>query len=215
MRLFSRTASAASLIAMLLSSGLAHANLLANGSFEAGAFTPDAHGVQHLDIGSPGPFPIDVWTPFVGGLYWVDNANDYGVTASDGNRSINLYDPFRPLVGIGSLQQSVASTVGTRYELTFDVGAGGVRVEAAGQSADFVGTSGSGWKHSSWIFTATDTTTVVYFQGLVGNSYNLLDNAVLTVAAPVPEPESWAMLLLGLAGLGWRARRLKRSAHYA
>lgn len=214
MSMFSRKVCVTSLVATLLGSGLAHANLLANGSFEGGTFTPDLHGVQHLDV-SAGAFPIDVWTPFVGGLFWVDNANDYGISASDGNRSINLYDPFRPLVGVGSLQQTIVSTIGTRYALTFDVGGGGVRVQAAGQSADFFNTGGSGWQHENWTFTANDTTTVVYFQGLVGNGYNLLDNAVLNVAAAVPEPESWAMLLLGLAGLVWQARRLKRSAHYA
>jgi hypothetical protein len=213
MSMFFRTVCVTSLVASLLSSGMAHANLLANGSFEGGTFTPDTHGVQHLDSGWAGPFPLDIWTPFVGGLFWVDNANDYGISASDGNRSINLYDPFRPLVGVGSLQQTIVSTIGTRYALTFDVGGGGVRVQAAGQSADFFNTGGSGWQHESWTFTANDTTTVVYFQGLVGNSYNLLDNAVLTFAPPVPEPESWAMLLSGLAGLAWQARRLKRSAH--
>ena len=31
--------------------------------------------------------------------------------------------------------------------------------------------------------------------------------AISTVATPVPEPETWAMLMLGAAALGWRQRR--------
>lgn len=198
--------------AALLASGLSHANLLTNGSFEAGTFTPDLHGVQHLDIGA-GPSPLDGWTLFVGGVFWVDNANDYTVVASDGHRSMNLYDPFRPLVRVGSVQQTVASTVGTRYELSFDVGANGnfprptgVRVQAAGQSADFFNTGGSDWQRMSWSFTAIDTTTVVYFVGLLGDGYIGLDNAVLVEASAVPEPSSWALLACGLAFAAWRRR---------
>ncbi|OYV00363.1 MAG: hypothetical protein CFE45_09420 [Burkholderiales bacterium PBB5] len=200
-------AAAASLVVLPV-----HANLLVNGSFEAGSFTPDVHGVQDLGIGAPGPLPLAGWTLFVGDVFWVGNGNTYGIAASDGVRSMSLYDPFRPLVRVGSVQQTIASTIGTAYELSFDVGASasfpgttGMRVQAAGQSADFYNRGGNGWQHHTWSFTAIDTSTVVYFVGLAGDGYIGLDNAVLTAAA-VPEPATAALLSAGL-GLALLRRR--------
>jgi hypothetical protein len=203
--------------AALLAAGPLHANLLSNGSFEAGTFTPDANGVQRLGLGSPGPLPLAGWTLFVGDVFWVGTPNAYGITASDGSRSMNLYDPFRPLVRVGSVQQTVASTVGTRYELSFDVGTNanflrptGVQVQAAGQAAEFYNTGGGGdWQRFTWAFTAIDTSTVIYFAGRFGDGYIGLDNAVLTVAA-VPEPSTWALFAAGLVAVAAAARRLRR-----
>lgn len=201
--------------AALLATGAAHANLLTNGSFEAGTFTPDANGVQHLALGSPGALPLQGWTLFVGDVFWVGTPNAYNISASEGALSMSLYDPFRPLVRVGSVQQTVASTVGTRYTLSFDVGANanfarptGVQVQAAGQAADFYNVaSGPDWQRFAWSFTAIDTTTVVYFAGLLGDGYIGLDNAVLAVAA-VPEPAPWLLLAAGLAAAAWRQRRV-------
>jgi hypothetical protein len=203
-------------VAALLAAGPGHANLLTNGSFEAGTFTPDANGVQRLALGTPGPIPLAGWSLFVGDVFWVGTPNANGIAASDGRLSMNLYDPFRPLVRVGSVQQSLASTVGTRYELSFDVGANsgflrptGVRAQAAGQAADFYNTGSGDWQRFSWSFTATDTTTVIYFAGLLGDGYIGLDNAVLDIAA-VPEPSIWALFAVGLAGVAWRRRSAGR-----
>ncbi len=199
--------------AALLAAGPGHANLLTNGSFEAGSFTPDANGVQQLGLGAPGPLPLAGWTLFVGDVFWVGTPNAYGISSSDGSRSMSLYDPIRPLVRVGSVQQTVASTIGTTYELSFDIGANnnflrptGVRVQAAGQAADFYNTGAADWQRFSWTFTANDTSTVIYFAGLFGDGYIGLDNAVL-VAAAVPEPGTWALLAAGLVGVAWRRRR--------
>lgn len=203
-------------VAALLAADPGYANLLTNGSFEAGTFTPDVNGVQQLALGVPGPRPLAAWSLFVGDVFWVGTPNVYGISASDGSRSMSLYDPFRPLVRVGSLQQTVASTVGTRYELSFDVGANdgflrptGLRVQAAGQAADFYNTGSGDWQRFSWTFTAIDTSTVIYFAGLYGDGYIGLDNAVLTVAG-VPEPSTWALLAAGLAGVAWRRRSADR-----
>jgi len=203
--------------AALLVTTAAHANLLVNGSFEAGTFTPDASGVQRLAVGTPGPAPLAGWSLFVGDVFWVGTPNAYGITSSDGGRSMNLYDPFRPLVRVGSVQQSVDSIPGARYELSFDVGASGgfasptgVQTQAAGQAADFYNSGSSDWVRHTWSFTANDTTTVIFFRGLLGDGYIGLDNAVLTLAA-VPEPASWTLwLAAGLAAGGPALRRRRR-----
>jgi hypothetical protein len=202
-------------VAALLAATPGHANLLTNGSFEAGNFTPDVNGVQQLGFG-PEPMPLAGWTLFVGDVFWVGTPNAYGISASDGSLSMSLYDPFRPLVRVGSVQQTVASTIGTRYELSFDVGANGgfprptgVRAQAAGQAADFHNTGSSDWQRFTWSFTANDTSTVIYFVGLLGDGYIGLDNAVLAVA--VPEPGTWALFAAGLAGVAWRRRSAARA----
>lgn len=126
---------------------------LVNGSFESGAFAPDAQGVQFINItGSP----IEGWSGFVGGFYWVGPANAYGIVASDGAYSVSLYDPTRPLVRVGSVNQTLATTVGQSYELAFDLGTAGgfsrnvgIRAFAGGQSADFLSAAAGPGMHGN------------------------------------------------------------------
>lgn len=203
----------------------AQANLLVNGSFEAGNFTPDAKGVQ--DVGFGPPAPMTGWSIFVGEVFWIGNGNAYGLTASDGSMHMSLYDPFRPLVGVGSVQQTVASTPGTVYEVSFDLGSAagypgpvGVQVQAAGFAATFLasGTAAMNWEHHSWRFTANDTSTVIAFVGQFGPGYVMgdkgfigLDNTALRVAA-VPEPGALAMWLVAVPLLVLQLRGRLRSA---
>lgn len=203
----------------------AQANLLVNGSFEAGNFTPNAQGVQ--DVGFGPPAPMTGWSTFVGEVFWIGNGNAYGLTASDGSLHMSLYDPFRPLVGVGSVQQTVASTPGAEYEVSFDLGSAagypgpvGVQVQAAGFAATFLasGTAAMNWEHHSWRFTANDTSTVIAFVGQFGPGYVMgdrgyigLDNTALRVVA-VPEPGALAMWLAALPLLGLQLRRRLRPA---
>lgn len=60
-------------------------------------------------------------------------------------------------------------------------------------------------------------TTLVSFEDLRGtpegvHGYNDLSFSFTNTTAPVPEPETYAMMLAGLAGLGFVARRKKTSA---
>jgi hypothetical protein len=57
---------------------------------------------------------------------------------------------------------------------------------------------------------ATDTITLSNFRGGNLGYFNLAEVGVIGVLASVPEPATWAMLLAGLATLGWAARRRTR-----
>ncbi len=68
-----------------------------------------------------------------------------------------------------------------------------------------------GWQNVSFAFTANPLASYhLYFSG-VGAQGLLVDNVAVTMAAPVPEPESYAMMLAGLGALGFMAHRRKQS----
>ena len=101
--------------------------------------------------------------------------------------------------------QTFATTAGTSYVVTFDLGYGGgsglfsgpvkITAAAAGTSATF--TSGSGdpdpaaWTSETFTFTATSATTTLSLVGLSGIEYIGLDNVDVelgTVGVPPPAP---------------------------
>jgi hypothetical protein len=60
----------------------------------------------------------------------------------------------------------------------------------------------------SMTFTATGSTTAISFAGLTGNQYIGLDNvSVEGITAAIPEPSTWAMMILGFGGVGFMAYR--------
>jgi hypothetical protein len=79
----------------------------------------------------------------------------------------------------------------------------------AGQPGSF-----SGWSLANFTFTANATSEVLSFLavGTPGGNlppFALLDGVSLTA---VPEPSTWAMMLLGFGGLGYAAFRRRRTA---
>lgn len=193
----------------------AHASLILNGSFEGGI--------------SPGSFTTLIagdttsltgWTVASGnidyiGTYW---------TASNGSRSLDL----NGLVP-GSISQTFSGLVaGQTYVVSFDLAgnpAGGpqpkmitVTTDEAVFNASFdssnTSLSSMGWKPKSFTFVAAGTTdTLIFASNTLGFSGNetyptafgpALDNVAVNA---VPESSTWAMMIMGFAGVGFLAYR--------
>jgi MYXO-CTERM domain-containing protein len=201
------------LSALALAAAGAQANLLVNGSFEDGGFVDQGQATMSLAAGST---TISGWTVVTDTTAWIDIGNPYQLTASDGNRFLDLTD-FPAGAPFAGMQQAVATLIGASYLLSFDLGSSNaygrpaaITASAAGSSQTFTSAltgSNSDWETYSLAFIASSGSTVITLQGQTGNTYIGLDNAVLIQTA-VPEPGSSALALLGLGALaGWLRRR--------
>lgn len=128
--------------------------------------------------------------------------------------------------GVG---QSFASIVGATYRLTFGLSGENfgssvetLRVTVGNGLMDYALTpTGSGifarsFTTQTFTFNALAATTTLgfvlqSFAGTPGNNDPMLDGVSVELVslptAPVPEPESWALMLAGLTGLGFLQRR--------
>ena len=199
----------------LLAAGSAHANLLANGSFETGSFVNQGNDTMSLN---PGSTVIAGWTVVTDTTAWIGPTNPFGLSASDGSFFLDLtnYQTGAPFAGVS---QAIATTPGALYSLSFDLGSStfwgrpdGITAIAAGTSRTFTAPStgtNDDWEHVTMTFTALSGSTTVLLQGASGVKYIGLDNASvdLVSAALVPEPGSWALMLTGLSALGAVTRR--------
>jgi hypothetical protein len=166
-----------------------------------------------------------IWSP------WISSGGYYGgLDPSPGNGSDYLID----LTGTSdhapyeAVSQTIATTPGATYQLTFDLGSAiqwgiqdGVTVSAGATSETFTstndGTSTNNWESEVLDFTASGTSTLITLAGASGSQYIGVDNvSVLATSVPgTPEPSTWAMMLLGFAGLafaGYRRAREPRAA---
>jgi len=155
---------------------------------------------------------------------WAVTPNAYGVTASPGNGSAYFVD----LTGqannkpYGGIEQTIATTPGATYTLTFALGSStsynGTGLNAAALTASATGssllasqlfalvaTSTNTWATESLSFTADSTSTTIEFlaDSAYTSQYVGLDN--VSVAA-VPLPASLGMMLLGLGCFGAAVR---------
>ncbi len=188
--------------------GVAHGNLVVNGSFELAIVDPGA-GFVALGAGSG---VIDGWDVVGTGVDYIGTV----WAASDGGRSIDLNN----LSLGGGIEQSFATVVGEVYFVEFDLSANMfagpeekvMRVSAAGVSEDFVYNyvdeestpEDPMWRREGWSFVATDTSSTVRFLGVSSGSAGAsIDNVVVSV---VPAPGG--VVAVGLAGvIGIRRRR--------
>lgn len=177
--------------------GLAHANLLANGSFETGDFTGWTGG---------GNFEF---SQVVSGPFYVYTS------AQDGT----FYATLGPVGADGTLSQTFTDTPGHTLQITGYYAA--VGDDPSDLSASFNGTSlfssgdpntGGAWTQFSFDETATGLDTfLLAFRD--DPAYIAIDNFVVTDISSVPEPASATLLISALLGFGALRRYRKRWAH--
>lgn len=218
---------AAGVLAMLLGASGAHAaTLLTNGSFESpvvpvGSFTVIPVGSALLTgwsvIGPAGGAVAPVSTTFA--------QNGVSFAAQDGAQWLDLTG-FNNNTTEG-VSQSVATTAGNQYQLSYYVGnttGGGifgtsstvnVLVNGAQTFSDTnstVSAASQNWQLFTHMFVAGSATTTLAFINAdpANDNNNGLDNVVLLDLGPVgavPEPETYALLLAGMGLLVFGGRR--------
>lgn len=190
--------------AIVLGAGMAHAgpNLVMNGTFANGSSTDWTAA------------PTD----FTG-------APDNEATTSCGTEPscAVLNDDPRVLV---SMTQTIASlTVGVRYTLTWDMASyygccGSTTVPGAGAAIDgnsylFAIGKDKTWMSYSETFTYTGDSNVLTFYAQANQTDTDAAFTNISLTSDVPEPASWALMLIGFGGLGMvlrNRRRLLRAA---
>lgn len=184
------------------------AESLINGGFEA----PIVAGP--CCVTSP-PTAIPGWTPtpnvnVVAGTF----SSSAGNLAKEGNQYLDLVGEG----GQGSISQSFATIIGQVYNLNFwyshnlfsGLNSASARLSAGSLSDSITHTGGTNanlnWVYYSNTFTANANTTTLSFVNTAGagNEGVFLD-AVSVVA--VPEPGTWALLILGFGLVGGAMRR--------
>jgi len=205
-------------ISMVSVAGLAQAqaNLITNGGFESGVFSPPSNQTVTLPIGATS---LSGWEVVNDSIAWIGVGNPWYLTAFEGNRFLDLSD-YSAGVPFGGVRQSIATVAGAEYLLSFQLGSSNywgrpsaLVVTAGTTSASFTsprtGTDND-WGLQTFSFRATGATTSISFVGNSGVNYIGLDDVKVTAAAVVPEPSEAALLLAGLAAVGWQLRRRAR-----
>lgn len=216
-----RLSLAAILVAAVFASAPASAavNLVSNGDFEFGTGDAGFGGFRTI----PGSGAVITDWSVNGSVDWI---NGYW-NAQSGTHSVDLNG-----TAIGGLQQTLSTTAGQTYVVSFYVSGNpddfkpGTRFMTASfgnQSATveyFVASDNSktnmNWQLREFSFVATGASTVLAFNtfGSEGNCCwgPALDN--VSVSA-VPELSTWAMMLLGFAGVGFVAYRKSKKVKLA
>jgi hypothetical protein len=187
----------------------AEANLIMNGSFESGTFVNDGFGTDSF---GPGPTTITGWSAVGRQVSWIQTPNPWVLSAQDGTHFLDLtgYNTGAPF---GGVTQNIVTTIGQQYDLSFYLGSytqrwGGPPVSilaGAGTTNQTFTVStpstASTWTPFSMYFTANSASTTITLTGAAGSEYIGLDNVSVDLASAVPEPESWALMVLGLGSL--------------
>jgi hypothetical protein len=109
------------------------------------------------------------------------------------------------------------------YTLSFDL-AGNARGDIAKTTVITLGSFtqsislASNAPYALHTFTFTTTGGNLVFSDMSGdnnNIGNILDNVTVATVAAIPEPATWAMMLLGFAGLGFAFRQSRRKVSFA
>jgi hypothetical protein len=158
---------------------------------------------------APGPGTVDLIGNTTSGPFFDFFPGNGGYVDLDGSN------------GIPGTLQTLQSFAAGSYTLTFDL-AGNARGDVSKTTVITLGnftqsiTLASSDPYQLRSFTFTTTGGPLVFGDLAGGNGdigNILDNVQLSSA--VPEPSTWAMMLLGFAGLGFLAHRRRREAEMA
>lgn len=208
--------------------GAQAANMVVNGSFEADDFGTGGGGQRLGLIGND----VTGWfIPNGDGIYpWgLQNVNQYSAGPADtGNQWLILGE-----VGAGrdfTIQQTIHGlTPGKTYNLSFAIaseqGPSGAVAEVSFLSGSTTGaqdftapavgiTYWNPWGHDSMNFVATASDVTVQFKDLAiefpgGDDLGL--DSVSVIGTGVPEPATWAMMLIGFGALGATMRTRRRT----
>jgi choice-of-anchor C domain-containing protein len=198
-------------------------NLLVNGSFEDGNYSPVIND-SYVQVFA-GQTNITGWD--VGGLLVDWHQNSFEIqNAENGTKMVDLNDNGGGLSDTGTLSQTFATSVGSNYDLTFYLAGPDtsfpnprqVKVEIAGGTQIFSQAASDPlalvWGLETMSFTATSTSTTLTFSSVDGSGYwgPFLDN--VSVNTVVPEPSTMAMyagafLVFGVRAVLKHARRAK------
>lgn len=202
----------------------AAANLIANGGFELGNFTGGISLAQQIQ---PGDSTLPNWTVsnapatwYTSG--WSNNLPQIPLNPRTGNFGLNLADGSVNTITISETFNVVPFQ---QYQLSFWIGnfsanngPAGVNVNITDGTSNTLlvsealapATNGSHtWTQFKLNFFADGTSNTLSFSEINGPSYIGLDDVSVTA---VPEPATWAMMILGFAGVGFMAYRRKSKA---
>jgi PEP-CTERM motif-containing protein len=163
------------------------ANLVVNGGFESGDFS-----------GWTGGFPDN----FV--------ATDDAALVHSGQFGV----AFGAVGALSDLSQTLTTIPGQIYNISFWLDSNGlspdeVKLSWGGVAIfDQSNIPANGWTQYSFLETALSTSTLLDFGLRQDSGYSGLDDVSVDTVSAVPEPSTWAMLLLGFAGIA--ALRFRR-----
>ena len=195
-------------------------NLIKNGSFETVNPALSFNNAGVIQVTGVNTTALTSWSVATNNQYKINRTYD----AFDGDNSVDLSGTN------GIIFQNVTGlTVGTKYKITFQLSGNPsatvdprLRLTLTNPTAsqDFVfdtpvnqSAGNMGWTRVSYNFVAGAPTTRVTFSNTLPAAARargaVIDDVFLTVA--VPEPATWAMLLIGFGMVGFAARRRNRA----
>ncbi|MBI3228716.1 MAG: DUF642 domain-containing protein [Burkholderiales bacterium] len=194
-------------------------NLISNGSFEIGTPVGNMGDNASQQIWGGNNTTLPGWSVIGGDIAWIGSGNPYQITASHGNNFLDLTGWHAGGSGAG-VTQSINTVAGGHYQLSFDIGNSfnynyhtqDSLLVSAGNLQQVVTTtqqdSASSWEHVTFNFIAQSNHTDISFSGQQAIWYIGLDNVSVNA---VPEPETYAMMGLGLSALVALQRRRRKT----